>query len=178
GMFRGNKEGYISVPPVKTKAFYSLIPSGGSYPVISSEDRKPFIILDRSNYGPVLVSAVSADESMSDFPENEIFAPVVLRSSVFLSYQGLANAKQRDIVNHDTLESSTEKADDAFLGGVFKNYGIKNYEVVEKNGLKNLENLVEDKRKGKSLWMYAAAIVLLLLFSEILLIRKVYGRKE
>lgn len=178
GMFRGNSGKGEIAQPVKTASYYDIKAGGNSYPVISMDNGSPLIILDKSNYGFSLVSSLPADETMSDFPKNEIFAPLILRSSVFLSYTSLNPGGGNFVVNHDTLESVTSKAETGFVKDVMNKCGIKNFDVIERKDLSGLEKLVEENRKGKSLWIYALIAVILLLASEIMAIKKIYSGKN
>lgn len=178
GIFKGMQVNENTVPPVRFSSQYGITGSGNSYPLISAANLAPLIYLDRSNFGMLVVSSVSADVKMSDFPVNEIFSPLILRSAVYLSYTALASGHFQEVMNHDTLESNTAKADRKELTEVLNQCGVKNYEIVEKDDVGNLRNLVEGNRKGRSLWMYSVIIVILLVITEMILVKKVYGNKD
>lgn len=178
GIFKGKQVDENTFPPVKFYSRYGIIGSGNSYPLISAVNLAPLVYMDRTNYGMLLVSSVSADERMSDFPVNEIFSPLILRSAVYLSYSALASERHQEVINHDTLESNTARADRKKLTEILNRCGVKNYEIVEKDEIGDLRNLVEGNRKGKSLWMFSVLIVILLVIAEMILVKKVYGNKN
>ncbi len=178
GIFKGMQVNENTVPPVRFSSQYGITGSGNSYPLISAANLAPLIYLDRSNFGMLVVSSVSADVKMSDFPVNEIFSPLILRSAVYLSYTALVSGRFQEVINHDTLESNTARADRKELTEVLNRCGVKNYEIVEKDDIGNLRNLVEGNRKGRSLWMYSVIIVILLVITEMILVKKVYGNKD
>ena len=178
GIFKGMQVNENTVPPVRFSSQYGVTGSGNSYPLISAANLTPLIYLDRSNFGMLVVSSVSADVNMSDFPVNEIFSPIILRSAVYLSYNALASGRFQEVMNHDTLESNTARADRKKLAEVLNQCGVKNYEIVEKDDIGNLRNLVEGNRKGRSLWIYSVIIVILLVITEMILVKKVYGNKN
>ncbi len=178
GIFKTMQVNENTLLPVKFYSQYGIAGGGNSYPLISAANLPPLVYLDRSNFGILAVSSVSADEKMSDFPVNEIFSPLILRSAVYLSYTALASGRFQEVINHDTLESNTARVDRGELVGKLNQSGVKNYEIIEKDEIGNLRNLVEGNRKGRSLWIYSVIIVILLVIAEMILVKKVYGNKD
>ncbi len=177
GMFRGKSGTDDISQPVRVSAIYEIMAGSNAYPLLSAASI-PLLVLDRTNYGAVIVSSLPADETMSDFVKNEIFAPLVLRSAVYLSFNGLYQNKNSNFINHDTLESVTAKAGGDFLKDVLGKSGIKNYDVIGGSDAGNLEMIVNGNRKGKSVWIYAVIVALLLVVSELLAVRKLYRNRD
>lgn len=176
GLFR-DREGSDSrnlISPVFINSLYRIVNTQSSYPLLSLNNLLPFIIEDRSYSGIILGSSVSADLSMSDFPKNEFFAPLILRSTGLLSYGYLAGENRVVMNNHDTLESNPDRIDNKELKEFLAKSGLKNYEIIGRSDLKNLQSIVEDNRRGKSLWKYAVIAVILLVLTELFLVKKFY----
>lgn len=162
------------ISPVTVNSHYGIVYSQNSYPLITMNNLLPFILEDRSYSGVIIASSVSADLSMSDFPKNEFFAPLILRAAGFLSYGYLAEENHSILNNHDTLESNLDRIDNKGLKEYLAKSGLKKFEIVGRSDMKNLQSIVEENRRGKSFWKYAVAAVLLLVLAELFLVKKFY----
>jgi len=62
------------------KSFYNLIAGEKDVTLIEMSNYKPFLIENKYGQGKILISSVSANNNMSDFPMKTIFVPLVIRS--------------------------------------------------------------------------------------------------
>jgi len=174
GLFKNENINPISeIPVINISKLYNLNTSSNSYPLITLNNLKPLLIEDKSNNGNILFSAVSLNPSASSFSNHTLFAPIILKSSYYLSY----NKKIEDLqiappINHDTLESNPERISEKELESIIEKAGIKKYKIINQNELKDLQEIIAENRRGKSFWNYAVIITLLLIGLEIIVIRK------
>ena len=87
-IFRNNQlnitsDSFLDSPGIKK--FYELLLNDKSIPVIMLSDGKPFITETELPKGKMLLSAVSGETGFSDFPLNNIFPPLIIRSIFFLN---------------------------------------------------------------------------------------------
>lgn len=87
-IFRNNQlnitsESFLDAPGIRK--FYELLLNDKSIPVIMLSDGKPFITETELPKGKILLSAVSGETGFSDFPLNNIFPPLIIRSIFFLN---------------------------------------------------------------------------------------------
>ena len=160
--------------------------------IISPLNTTPYTLNPTSSH--ILVT-VSADNTISSFPEHSLFAPFILRSaslslisplqpkpsslnptssSINPTPLNLLTINYQLLTNHDTLESNPELINENVLKTVLDIKGIKNYEIIPNSKLQSLESIIYEKRSGKSLWYIPLCIALSLLFFEIYLTRKKY----
>jgi len=76
-------ESFIDSPEIRK--YFELILNENSFPVISLSDNRPFISETELPKGKFLMSAVSAETGFSDFPLNNIFPPLMIRSVFYLN---------------------------------------------------------------------------------------------
>jgi len=93
GIFKNEKLNFTSdkfiLDSPELKSFYSITPGEKDITLIELSNNKPFLIENNAGQGRVLLSAVSANDKMSDFPMKSIFVPLIVRS-IFYS-QGNVN---------------------------------------------------------------------------------------
>ncbi|MBK8982787.1 MAG: BatA and WFA domain-containing protein [Ignavibacteria bacterium] len=76
-------ESFIDSPEIRK--YFELIMNENSFPVISLSNNRPFISETELPKGKFLMSAVSAETGFSDFPLNNIFPPLIIRSVFYLN---------------------------------------------------------------------------------------------
>ncbi len=124
----------------------------------------------RNNYQIV---TVSADKTMSSFPEHSLFAPFILRSAYNCNPDlFLSTINSQLSTNHDTLESNPELINENVLKTTLDLKGIKNYQITSNNRLHSLESVINENRSGKSLWLIPLIIALALIPLEIYLSKR------
>ncbi|MEI7485564.1 MAG: BatA domain-containing protein [Ignavibacteriota bacterium] len=176
GLFKINKDEVFNastLDKISLKSYYPIVPAGKSSPLIAISSG--ILLSEDAN---LLISSVSADETMSDFPRHSLFAPVILRSASYLSSENsLITSQTTQTVKHetilterDTLESNPELILPAVLKTSLSLTGIKNYTIVDSKDIPNLETIIAENRSGKSLWNYALIASLLFLAFEIFLL--------
>ncbi len=93
GIFKNEKLNFTSdkflLDSPELKSFYTLTPGEKDITLIDLSNNKPFLIENNIGQGKLLLSTVSANDKMSDFPMKSIFVPLIVRS-VFYS-QGSVN---------------------------------------------------------------------------------------
>ena len=93
GIFKNEKLNFTSekfiLDSPELKSFYTLTPGEKDVTLIELSNNKPFLIENNVGQGRFLLSAVSANDKMSDFPMKSIFVPLIVRS-IFYS-QGNIN---------------------------------------------------------------------------------------
>ena len=110
----------INVESPEIKSYFDISSNEKSYPVISLSSGKPYLIEAGSSNGKIVLCAVSAENDMSNFPLNSLFAPLVIRGIEYLSNNGIEQ-------NNNT---------------------IGNNNLVFLKGIKNISNVIlPDKRK-------------------------------
>jgi len=172
GLFKVNKnENTIgsSLEKVFVKSFYPVIPSEKSSPLISLNNNTSNNIILLSENPNLLISSVSADETLSDFPHHSLFAPVVLRSAAYLSSEAVID-KGTILTERDTLESNPELMLESVLKTSLDLTGIKNYTIIRNTEIQNLERIISENRSGKSLWNFALIASLFFLIFELFII--------
>jgi hypothetical protein len=168
GLFKtSNGETFNSstLEKISVKSYYQIIPAEKSSTLINFPAN--ILLAEDAN---ILISSVSADETMSDFPRHSLFAPVILRSASYLSYLNSLNNQQTIITERDTLESNPELMVKSVLKTSLDLTGIKNYTIIDNTETQNLEKIITENRSGKSLWNYALIASLLFLVFELFLI--------
>jgi len=76
-------DSFLDSPGIRK--YYELLLNDRSFPVIMLSDGKPFISETELSRGKILLSAVSAETGFSEFPLNNIFPPLIIRSIFFLN---------------------------------------------------------------------------------------------
>jgi hypothetical protein len=93
GIFKNEKLNFTSdkfiLDSPELKNFYTITPGEKDVTLIELSNNKPFLIENNVGQGRVLLSAVSANDKMSDLPMKSIFVPLIVRS-IFYS-QGNVN---------------------------------------------------------------------------------------
>ena len=177
GLFKTNKGEVFNASTlgsINIKSSYTIIPAEKSSRLITLSSG--ILLSEDAN---LLISSVSADETMSDFPRHSLFAPVILRSASYLSSENAILTSQTTqtakhgtlLTERDTLESNPELILPSVLKTSLDLTGIKNYTIVDTKDIPNLENIISENRTGKSLWNYALIASLIFLAFEIFLIK-------
>lgn len=93
GIFKNEKLNFTSdkfiLDSPELKSIYTLTPGEKDITLIELSNNKPFLIENNVGQGRLLLSAVAANDKMSDFPMKSIFVPLIVRS-IFYS-QGNVN---------------------------------------------------------------------------------------
>lgn len=176
GLFKNIKDELFNastLDKISIKSYYPIVPADKSSPLITLNNGT--LLCEDAN---LLISSVSADESMSDFPRHSLFAPVILRSASYLSSENSIITSQTTqtekhetiLTERDTLESNPELILPPVLKTTLYLTGIKNYTIVDSKDIPNLGNIISENRTGKSLWNYALIASLIFLAFEIFLI--------
>jgi hypothetical protein len=172
GLFKTNTDEIIngsSLGKIFIKSYYNVIPAEKSSPLItigSNNSSSNILLTEDAN---LLISSVSADETLSDFPRHSLFSPVILRSAAYLSTASGIN-QGTTLTERDTLESNPELMLESVLKTSLDLSGIRHYSIVHNTEPQNLERIISENRSGKSLWNYALAASLLFLVFELFLI--------
>lgn len=174
GLFKNEGINPISeIPVINISQLYNLNTSSNSYPLITLNNLKPLLIEDKSNNGTILFSSVPLNPSASSFNSHTLFAPIILKSSYYLSYfKKIEDMQIAQPINHDTLESNPERISERELESMIEKAGIKKYKIINQNELKDLQEIIAENRRGKSFWNYAIIMTLLLIGLEIIVMRK------
>ncbi len=180
---------------IRLNSYYNITLANTSSPLItlnaigntSGSNREPVLLIQNSvlplNAKETLLSAdnlflftVSADLTMSSFPQHPLFAPVILRSAYHYNTNPVfmegSNPESYFLTEKDTLESNPQLILESVLKTALDLTGIENYEIISNNKLNTLEETVTEKREGKSLWKTPLIIALALIPLEIFLARK------
>lgn len=88
------------------KSFYAIAPGEKDVTLIELSNNKPFLVENNVGQGRVLLSAVSANDKMSDLPMKSIFVPLIVRS-VFYS-QGNINNTSYTIGKNNVISLSQQ----------------------------------------------------------------------
>jgi hypothetical protein len=177
GLFKTNTDEVIngsSLGNIFIKSYYTVIPAEKSSPLITLRSNNSgsntsignILLTEDPN---LLISSVSADETLSDFPRHSLFSPIILRSAAYLSMASGINQGTM-LTERDTLESNPELMLESVLKTSLDLTGIKHYSIIHNTETQNLERIISDNRTGKSLWNYALAASLLFLVFELFLI--------
>ena len=77
------KDGFnIESPDIKS--YYEILLNEISVPIITLSNKKNFLVESKSSNGKLLFCAVSSTTDMSNFPLKSIFAPLIVRSILYL----------------------------------------------------------------------------------------------
>ncbi len=94
GIFKNEKLNFTSdkfiLDSPELKSFYSITPGEKDVTLIELSNNKPFLVENNVGQGRALLSAVSANDRMSDFPMKSIFVPLIVRS-IFYSQGNINN---------------------------------------------------------------------------------------
>lgn len=82
GIFR-DESNQVESPSIRS--FYEILKSENSNALITLNNQKDFLIESITGEGKIIISSVPADLIKSNFPMNSIFAPLIMRSSLYLS---------------------------------------------------------------------------------------------
>jgi hypothetical protein len=93
GIFKNEKLNFTSdkfiLDSPELKSFYTIIPGEKDIILLELSNNKPFLVENNTGQGKLLLSAVAANDKMSDLPMKTIFVPLIVRS-IFYS-QGNVN---------------------------------------------------------------------------------------
>ncbi|MBN8569062.1 MAG: BatA and WFA domain-containing protein [Ignavibacteria bacterium] len=105
GIFKNEKLNFTSdkfiLDSPELKSFYSITPGEEDVTLIELSNNKPFLVENNIGQGRVLLSAVSANDKMSDLPMKSIFVPLIVRS-IFYS-QGNVNQTSYTIGKNNVI---------------------------------------------------------------------------
>lgn len=105
GIFKNEKLNFTSdkfiLDSPELKSFYSITPGEKDVTLIELSNNKPFLVENNIGQGRVLLSAVSANDKMSDLPMKSIFVPLIVRS-IFYS-QGNVNQTSYTIGKNNVI---------------------------------------------------------------------------
>lgn len=105
GIFKNDKLNFTSekfiLDSPELKSFYTITPGEKDVMLIELSNNKPFLVENNVGQGRLLLSGVSANDKMSDFPMKSIFVPLVIRS-IFYS-QGNVNNTQYIIGKNNVI---------------------------------------------------------------------------
>jgi len=94
GIFKNENLNFTSekflVDSPELKSFLNITPGEKDISLIEMSNNRPFLIENNYGQGKILLSAVSANDKMSDLPMKSIFVPLILRS-IFYSEGSINN---------------------------------------------------------------------------------------
>jgi len=94
GIFKNDKLNFTSdkflLDSPELKSYFVLTPGEKDVTLIELSNNKPVLIENNYGQGRVILSAISANDKMSDFPMKTIFVPLIIRS-VFYSAGNVSN---------------------------------------------------------------------------------------
>ncbi|MFZ1321781.1 MAG: BatA and WFA domain-containing protein [Ignavibacteria bacterium] len=150
-IFRNNQlnitsDSFLDSPGIRK--FYELLLNDKSIPVIMLSDGKPFITETDLPKGKILLSAVSSETGFSEFPLNNIFPPLIIRSIFFLNsdfgysnenYIGASNIIPvkglNNIFSISTPENNPVELNAKLTGSSNDFYILPYTEITKDNGL-------------------------------------------
>ncbi|MBS1492510.1 MAG: BatA and WFA domain-containing protein [Bacteroidetes bacterium] len=105
GIFKNEKLNFTSdkfiLDSPELKSFYFITPGEKDVTLIELSNNRPFLTENNVGQGRVLLSAVSANDKMSDLPMKSIFVPLIVRS-IFYS-QGNVNQSAYTIGKNNVI---------------------------------------------------------------------------
>lgn len=81
--------------------YFELLSGANVNPVITFNNNKTFLAESKYNEGKLMIASLSASDEMSDFPLNNIFLPLIIRSIFYLSNN--YEYKRENIVGNNNL---------------------------------------------------------------------------
>lgn len=107
GIFR-DESNQVESPSIRS--FYEILKSENSNALITLNNQKDFLVESITGEGKIIISAVPADLIKSNFPMNSIFAPLMMRSLLYLSSEFNPNTYYEvGKVNIISLQSSSSQ---------------------------------------------------------------------
>lgn len=184
---------------VRINSYYNITPANRSSPLLTlnvngntSGSKQEPVLLVQNSVSPInpkqesiistdnlFLFTVSADLTMSSFPQHSLFAPIILRSAYHYNTNSVltdgTNPGLMFQIEKDTLESNPQLMIESVLKTALDLTGIENYTIISNNKLSTLEETVTENREGKSLWKTPLIIALALVILEVYLSKK-YSR--
>lgn len=95
GIFKNDKLNFTSekfiLDSPEMKSFYTITQGEKDVTLLELSNNKPFLIENNIGQGKLLLSAVAANDKMSDLPMKSIFVPLIVRS-IFYSHGNMNNS--------------------------------------------------------------------------------------